>query len=75
MSVLDPVRERIKEIIPALPDDWADTVGSRMGIRREVVYSYAAGTRGKRKKSKVLELLRQMKTLQQEFLAEIENEL
>ena len=74
MSIIQPVIEKMQEIIPELPGDWADTIGERMGIRREVVWAYANGRRGKRDKQKVLELLRQMKTLKAEFEKEIEKE-
>lgn len=74
MSIIQPVIEKMKEIIPDLPGDWADVISQRMGIRKEVIRSYANGQRGKRDKLKVLEVLRQMKTLQQEIKKEIEKE-
>jgi len=74
MSIIQQVIEKMQEIIPELPGDWPETLGARMGIRREVVWAYAKGRRGKRDKQKVLELLRQMKTLKAEFQKEIEKE-
>lgn len=74
MSVLDPAREKIKEIIPTLPSNWADMVASKMGIRREQVWALANGSRGKRNR-KVIELLKHLKALQHEFMEEIANEL
>lgn len=74
MSIIQPVIEKMKEIIPDLPGDWADIISQRMGIRKEVIRAYANGRRGKRDKLKVLEVLRQMKTLQQEIKKEIEKE-
>jgi hypothetical protein len=74
MSIIQPVIEKMKSMIPDLPGDWADTIAQRMGIRREVVWAYANGRRGKRDKMKVLEVLRQMKTLQSEFQEKIEKE-
>lgn len=75
MSSFQPVIEKIKEIIPDLPGNWAETIAVRMDISKEVVRAYAAGRRGKRDKMKLLEILRQMKTLHQEIRKEIEKEV
>lgn len=71
MSVIQPVRVKMKELIPNLPSDWADQVGDKMGMRPEVVRAYVRGARGKRNKDKVLQIYRYMKELHSELMAEI----
>lgn len=71
MSVIQPVRSKMKELIPNLPSDWAKQVGEKMGIRPEVVRSHVLGIRGKRNKEKVLQIYRYMKELHGELVAEI----
>jgi len=74
MSFNQQIIKKIQEIIPTLPPGWAEIVAQRMEIRREVVWAYANGNRGKRNYEKLKEILRQMKTLQTEFQKEIEKE-
>lgn len=71
MTIFITVVEKMKKIIPNLPDDWAETVGERIGITKEVVRSYTRGDRGKRNKKRALDILRTMKELESEFKAEI----
>lgn len=75
MSTIQDLIENMKTIIPDLPGDWAETVALKMGVRREVVWAYANGRRGKRDKQKVLEVHQHMKTLHSEFKKRIEKEL
>lgn len=74
MSFIQPIIEKIQEIVPTLPPDWAEIISQRMGVSREVVWAYANGRRGKRNYRKLQDILRQMKTLQQEIKKEIEKE-
>lgn len=72
MSVIESVTEKMKEIIPNLPQNWADQIALRMGIRPDVVRNYASGRRGVRNKNKSLEILQNMLDLHKEFKIEIE---
>jgi hypothetical protein len=72
MSVIELVKEKMKEIIPDLPQNWADQIALRMGIRPDVVRNYAYGRRGVRNKYKALEILQNMLDLHKEFKKEIE---
>lgn len=74
MTVINTITEKIEEVRKDLPRDWAQVVAHRMDLRPEVVYAYAKGRRGKRDKMKLLEILRQMKSLRQEFIESIEAE-
>lgn len=71
MSVIEPVMIKMREIIPNLPQNWAEQVGDKMGISKEVVRQYARGDRGRRNKKKAIEILRFMKEIEEEFRSEI----
>jgi predicted transcriptional regulator YheO len=71
MSVLQPVTEKMKSIIPTLPQDWAERVAEKLDISKEVVYQHVRGDRGKRNKKRVLDILRVMIEIKKEFMAEI----
>lgn len=40
--------EKIKELIPDAPGDWAEQIAEKMGKSTESVYAYARGDRGSR---------------------------
>ncbi|OFX52412.1 MAG: hypothetical protein A2066_21695 [Bacteroidetes bacterium GWB2_41_8] len=46
---MNEIIERIKELIPQAPPDWADTIAAKMGKSSGAVYAYARGDRGIRK--------------------------
>lgn len=72
MSLIQPLREKMKEIIPNLPDNWAEIIGDKMGIKADVVRSYVRGDRGKRKKEDIIRIFKFMKEMESELIAEIE---
>lgn len=72
ISVTQPLRKKMKEMIPNLPSDWAETVGEKMGIKADVVRSYVRGDRGKRDKGKVILVFKLMKEIEKEIINEID---
>ena len=75
MPVLQPIIEKMKEIIPNLPQDWASRVGEKLGVTADLVRSYARGDRGVRNKKMSLEILKAMKEVRDQWYAEINEAL
>jgi len=48
MNIQNKVIEKIKELIPQAPSNWAATIGEQMGKTPDSVYKYARGHRGRR---------------------------
>lgn len=44
----DIITEKIKELIPKAPPDWADTIAAKMEKSTDSIYAYARGDRGTR---------------------------
>ena len=40
------ITEKIKELIPQAPPDWADTIAAMMDKSTDSIYAYARGNRG-----------------------------
>lgn len=49
MDLKNEIIKKISELIPLVPDTWADTIAARMGKSTQSVYAYARGDRGTRK--------------------------
>ena len=43
------ILEKIQELVPQAPDDWAVRISEIMGKSRESIYAYARGDKGVRK--------------------------
>lgn len=70
-SVIQPVINKMQEVKPNLPEDWAEKVATKIGMSPTVVRLYVNGQRGKRDKNKALKILRAMKEVEAEFKEEI----
>lgn len=72
VSVTQPLRMKMREMIPNLPSNWAEMIGEKMGVKADVVRSYVRGDRGKRDKEKVILVFKLMKEIEEKIINEID---
>lgn len=71
--LINPIKDEIKQLKKILPKGWVEIVAMRMNVSKEWLWSYINGRRGKNS-MKLLEILKQMKTLKNEVEKAIEKE-
>ena len=71
---LQPVIEKIQELIPLAPSDWAEKVAILMGKSVSSVRQYATGAKGIRKDSPLI-VYRYLKAIVAEREKEIKKEI
>ncbi len=68
------ILEKIEELIPVSPSNWADLVAGMMGKSVSSVRCYARGTKGLRK-GRHIEVLKHLNAIAEKQKNEIEKEL
>lgn len=73
VPVMEPIRDKMKEMVQQLPGNWATLIGNKLGVTDECIRQHYRGDRGRRDKLFTLQIYRAMKDLLNELKVEIEN--